>query len=460
MHYSKHLMVLAAGALFAGQILAAPTAEEAKQLGTTLTPTGAEKAGNKDGSIPSWEGGLCSPPAGYKPKMGAAGGGPYVDPFANEKPLFRITAANLSQYADKVDAGTKELFKRYPDTYAMNVYQSHRTTCLPKWVYENTAKRIMNPKLVGNAPGITGAHAQIPFPIPKTGYEVMWNMLLRWEPVTFRFGLDAGLMDSSGTLTRASYQVADTQNLYWDNSLTSLPEDKPYRSLLSRSKEPSSQAGLAQLRSGFLRQDLHEDMAWSYVPGQRRVRRAPEFTYDTVSTTSGGLLIFDEISGFDGRMDKYEFKLIGKKEMYLPYNAYKMLAGTLEETMSKNHENPEFMRWELHRVWMVEGTLKAGERHIQQKKIFMVDEDSWTAPVYYALDHSGKVHHMMHLPEIQEYEKPAPKTVSFILYDLSRGIYGFQTKPQGRPDQYGIITMDKFPPSYFTPDSLAGSGVR
>ncbi|ALS65148.1 MULTISPECIES: DUF1329 domain-containing protein [Pandoraea] len=461
MHYWRHCIAIASGILIGGHVMATPTPEEAKQLGTTLTPVGAEKAGNKDGTIPAWDGGICTPPAGYKPKMGAAAGGaPYVDPFANEKPLYRITAANLSQYGDKVDAGTKELFKRYPNTYVMDVYPSHRTACMPKWVYENTAKRIMNPKLIGSAPGITGAHAQIPFPIPKNGYEVMWNMVLKWEPTNFRFGLDAGLMDASGTFTRASYQIADTQNLYWDNTLTTVPEDRPYRNLLAWSKEPASQAGLAQLRTTYLRQDLHEDVAWSYVPGQRRVRRAPEFTYDTVSTTSGGLLIFDEINGWDGRMDKYDFKLVGKKEVYLPYNNYKALAAPIEEAMAKDHENPAVMRWELHRVWMVEGTLKPGERHIQQKKVFLIDEDSWMSPVYYALDHSGKVHHLMHLPLIQEYEKPGPRTLGFILYDMSRGIYGFQTKPQGRPDQYGVITIDKFPQNRFLPDALAGAGVR
>jgi hypothetical protein len=460
MHHYIRLLVVTAGAALTAQALAAPTADEIRQLGATLTPLGGEKAGNKEGTIPQWEGGICAPPAGYAPRRGRVGGGPYVDPYANDKPVLRITAANLSQYQDRIDAGTRELFKRYPKTYAMEVYPTRRSACFPNWVYENTRDRAGKPRLVGTAPGITGAHAQIPFPIPKNGHEVMWNMVLRYELPSFQFAFEAGLMDTSGTLTRASFQVADAQNLYWNNAVTSLPEDKPYKAVISRSLEPVSQVGLASLRSSFLRQDLHDDTAWSYVPGQRRVRRAPEFAYDTVSTTSGGLLLFDEIAGWDGKMDKYDFKLIGKKEMYIPYNAYRTLAAPLDQVMVKDHENPAHMRWELHRVWVVEGTLKPGERHIQKKKVFLVDEDSWNAPVYYGVDHQGQVNHLMHLPAIQAYDVPGVQTKAFILYDLSRGIYGYQTKPLGRPDQYGVIAVDHFPPNHFTPDALAGSGVR
>ena len=60
-----------------------------------LTPIGAEKAGNKDGTIPEWTGGLCAPPAGW-----TAGKGGYKDPFAGDKPLFTITKANAAQYKD------------------------------------------------------------------------------------------------------------------------------------------------------------------------------------------------------------------------------------------------------------------------------------------------------------------------------------------------------------------------
>ena len=91
--------------------LAKITAEEAATLGgDTLTPVGAERAGNADGSIPPWTGGLTEFPAGY------VEGERLVDPFADEEPLFTITAENVDQYADKLTPGQIAMFKRYLGT--------------------------------------------------------------------------------------------------------------------------------------------------------------------------------------------------------------------------------------------------------------------------------------------------------------------------------------------------------
>ncbi|WP_076590857.1 DUF1329 domain-containing protein [Herminiimonas arsenitoxidans] len=458
MNYRNYFIAIATGTLITASALAAPTPEEAKELGVSLTPMGAEKAGNKDGTIPAWDGGICKPIAGYKPIKGASGGAPYPDPFPNEKPLFRITAANLSKYADKIDAGTKELFQRYPN-YAMDVYPTHRTACFPNYVYENTIKRVMSPKLVGTAPGLIGAHAQVPFPIPKSGFEAMWNANLKFEHANTKGDIDAVIVDTGGRVIKTSYQIVENQNAYWDNTITSIPEDKPYWSLIARSTYPPSEAGGGQMRHQFLRTDQKDPVAWSYIPGQRRVRLAPEFSYDTVATTSGGILLFDEINGFDGKMDKYDFKLIGKKEMYVPYNTYKFSSAPIEEQSTKDFGNVDLLRWELHRVWVVEGTLKQGQRHVQQKKIFALDEDSWSIMTYYGLDSAGKVHHAMQLLPTQQYDKPELRTGHYLLYDLNRGIYGNQNKQMGGTNP-GFYQVAPYPANYFTPDSLAGRGIR
>ena len=39
--------------------------------------------------------------------------------------------------------------------------------------------------------------------------------------------------------------------------------------------------------------------------------------------------------------------------------------------------NPDHLRYELHRVWVVDATLKKGERHIYKRRTFYIDEDSW-----------------------------------------------------------------------------------
>jgi hypothetical protein len=456
MRYSNALVGIALGALMSGNVLAAPTAAEAAELGKSLTPFGAEKAGNKEGTIPAWDGGICTPPAGYKPAKGLeAGGLPYVDPYAADKPLFTITAQNLSQYADKVDEGAKELFRRFPTTYKMNVYPSHRSACYPKWMYDNTIARVMKPKLVGSAPGLQDAHAQVPFPIPKTGYEAMWNTLLKPEPVYTIGDIGSYLVDSSGGITEVAYQIVPNQNNYWDNSRTSIPEDKPYWTLIARVVKPTSTVGVAQMRHMFMRTDQKDPQAWSYIPGQRRVRLAPDFTYDTVSTTSGGILLFDEVNGFDGKMDRFDFKLVGKKEMYLPYNAYAFWDAPVDKLLTPNHSNPDYMRYELHRFWVVEATLKPGERHVQKKKTFYLDEDSWNIVGYVAHDHADKVHHLNYQAPIQAYDKPEIRNSTNLLYDFNKRAYSLANK-----FVYGFYKTEPFGPNTFTPDALAGTGVR
>lgn len=154
--------------------IAAVTAEEAKQLGTTLTAFGAEKAASADGAIPEYAGGLTKPPADFVPNSGK-----WPDPFKDEKPLLSVNAANMAQYADQLTPGVQALLQRFPD-YRLDVYPTHRTMHYPQWVLDNTAKNATSAKLVGKieGDGVEGAFGGIPFPIPKSGYEVMWNAQL------------------------------------------------------------------------------------------------------------------------------------------------------------------------------------------------------------------------------------------------------------------------------------------
>lgn len=459
MNYKKMLIVGTAGVLLAGQAFAAPTDEEISQLGNTLTPLGAIKAGNADGTIPAWDGGLCSAPADYKPIMGAKGGSPYADPFASEKPLYSVTAANLAQYKDKLDEGTLELFKRYPDTFRVDVYPTHRTACYPQWVYDNTVKRVKTPKLVGDAPGLEGAHAQIPFPIPKDGYEAMWNANVKYE-LPFSEGTQAAyLIDSSGGVSLTSVQKIENRNLYWDNSLEKVPDNQPYWALIASTSQPSASAGVKQMRFNFLNVQERDAMAWSYVPGQRRVRLAPEFKYDTVSTSSGGILLFDEINGFDGKMDKFDFVLKGKREMYIPANAYKFNAAPSEVVNTPNHVNPDYLRFELRRVWVVEANLKPGERHVQKTKTFYLDEDSWSVAVYNAFDNIGTIQKVTYYPGFQEYDKPQYRTAPNVLYDLTKRVYTHGAR-MGADKSTGFYRVARYPTTFFSPGSLAGTGIR
>ncbi len=462
MRYAK-LMLLTLGVFGMQMAGATPTPEEAAQLGKTLTPLGAIKAGNKEGTIPEWTGGLCTPPANYKPLAGAGGGPPWVDPYVSDKPLFKITPENLAQYADKVDAANKELFRRFPKTYYMNVYPSHRSACYPQWINDNTIKRVMNPKIVGgDVPSVTGAHAQFPFPIPKSGPEAMWNANLIYTEVNFLGNFLTFYVDSSGTTTMAD---ADEEKMYvpfWDNSKTSTPDDQPYYMTITNMTYPPNMANTGMVMKKFLRQDLRGDPTWSYIPGQRRVRLAPDFSYDGVAARAGGTILYDEFYGWSGKMDRFDFKLIGRKEYYIPYNSNGDKLAS-KSAATANHLNPEAARWELHRVWEVEATLKPNERHVQKKKVWLIDEDSWSFAAYWAYDQANKINHIDYWQLFQAYDKQNIFYHTYQTYDLTKGAYTHWL--MYGPGDNGIYAKGyrkapAMPESTFSPESMAGRGLR
>lgn len=457
MRYLNLITSALVGALVAGGAVAAPAAEEAAQLGKTLTPFGAIKGGNAAGTIPAWEGGVCTPPAGYKPIRGDQGA-PYVDVFADDKPYLQITAENVAKYADKLDEGARELMRRYPKTFRIDVYPTRRSACFPGWMYENTIQRVMKPRIVEGI-SLADAHAQIPFPIPKSGVEAMWNALTKPDLTDSAFELDTLMVDTSGRATRMNLQDIHNQNRYWDNATTSVPEDKPYWVLRSIAKAPVSQVGTQQMRWQFLRPDQKTPVAYSYIPGQRRVRLAPEFSYDGVSASSGGILLFDEINGFDGKMDRFDFKLLGRKEIYVPYNSHKYQTAPDDVVAGPEHVNPDTLRWELHRLWVVEAALKPGERHVQKRKVFYIDEDSWSMLLYVGFDQADKPHHYMQQVSYQQYDKPLFKNSPNNLYDFSKRAYLLANR-QFREGQSGVLKVKPYQANYFTPESMAGGGLR
>jgi hypothetical protein len=451
---SQRPLLAAVAAFWALQGSAAPSAEEIASLGTTLTAFGAEKAGNKDGTIPEYTGGLCSPPAGYKPRD-PNGGFPYVDPFAEEKPLFSIDGRNMERHLDKLDEGAKRLLKQFPG-YRMDVYPTHRTFCAPKWAYDNTIRNAGKPRLVGDAPGIDGARQQIPFPIPKNGHEVMWNFQLRFKQPHERGDYENVFVDAAGHMTRIARSHIFNRHEYWDPAVAN---PQTFWDLINTIEEPAAKAGEIQMRVNPLRMDLKDPMAWIYVPGQRRVRLAPEFKYDTVAAAVFGTIVYDETSGgFDGKMDRFDFKLVGKKEMYVPYNNYRFHHMPVDKVATKDFINPEAVRWELHRVWLVEATLKPGARHIYSKKLFYFDEDSWSIVNYAGIDHEGKLYRSGPTFPHQAYEVPAMRNETSAMYDHLKGQYVIFSKAGANQSHWRKTAP--LPPNYFSVDTIAGGGVR
>ncbi len=434
--------------------MAAVTADEARQLGTKLTPVGAEVAGNADKSIPAYTGGLTTPPAGY-----VKGSGVRPDPFAAEKPLFSVTAANLAQHESKLTAGTRELIKRYP-SMRVDVYPTHRTAAYPKQVLDNSIRNATAVKITDGGLGVEGTFAGIPFPMPKTGHEVMWNHLLRYSGHAYVVKYDSINVNSSGSAVLATTGEMQVEYPYYDpkRSGPSDAKDIYFRAKVGYSA-PARRAGEALLIQDYINVLETPRRGWQYLPGQRRVKMSPDLGYDTPNPATAGTSTFDDSYVFSGGMDRYDWKLVGKQEMLVPYNAFKLAyAKDPYAVTTPNHLNPDYLRWELHRVWVVEATLKEGKRHIYSKRRFYVDEDSWYTLASDQYDARGQLYRAGFMAFTPFYDQPAPGSTSQFFYDFATGSYNVIGLLGAYPT--GLKFTDALPERQWSPEALAGAGVR
>jgi hypothetical protein len=429
---------------------AAITAEEAAQLGKNLTPVGAEKAGNADGSIPAYTGGLTTPPAGFVP-----GSGVYPDPHAEEKPLFSISAANMSQYEDKLCEGQKALLKQYPD-WRIDVYKTHRSVWFPQYVNDNTIKNAGKATLTGEGPFLENVHAAYPFPIPKTGAEAMWNHLVSYAGVTYAVNRGAAyVVDRSGRATLAGDASSDYDIAYWDSGTNDTMLRYQSSIFYGPPRKNGEQIMIHYPTNGSLR-------IWQYLPGQRRVKLAPEAAFDTPDIATAGLLCYDDNYIFNGSMERYDWKLLGKKEMIVAYNGYKFLFSPKLSDLGPHFFNPDALRFELHRVWIVEATLKSGKRHVYHKRVFYLDEDSWAVLLADQYDANGALYNAKMVAYAPYYDVGGALAWGNVAYNFISGQYG---AIYFSPDSPGHTTKIEFhkerrPASYYSPDALSGRGVR
>jgi hypothetical protein len=418
----KHTLLAAAIALLAAPGFAAVSAEEAKQIGTTLTDFGAIKAGNAEGTIPAYSGGLTKAPADFKPDSGF-----WADPYKDEKPLFRIDAKNMQEHAAKLSEGQKMLLKQNPGTYYIDIYPSHRSVAYPEFVLKNTVRNAGSCKLDKDGLAIDQAcRGGIPFPIPKNGNEAMWNHLLKYQGHN-AYSTSANkswVIDTAGKPTLTATQSTWVEIPYYQTTLTDRDPSMASR-LYSYTSEPARNAGVMTGVIDFLDPVDKVRRAWSYTPGQRRVKLSPEFSYDTPVASQGGVTLFDELFVFSGKLDRFDFKLAGKKEMYIPYNSYKGTACPAEKAIMAKHVNPECERWELHRVWIIEATLKAGMRHAYSKRTYYFDEDQTGAGLYDAWDQGGNLYRSIFNGWIQLYDKVQPLANRTALYDFNKGNWAY-----------------------------------
>ena len=441
--------------LLATSVLAAATPDEAAKLGSSLTPLGAEKAGNADGSIPAWTGGLPTDAAPI------AAGGFVGDPYAGEKPLFVITAQNLQQYRGKLTEGQLALFQRYPDSYRIPVYSSHRSAALPQKIYDLAKVSAQRTRLVEGGSGLADFtdSRYYAFPIPHNGLEVIWNHITRYRGGTLRRSIVQAAPQTNGEYSLVNFE----DEIAMPDGLPDLPADKAANLLFYYKQKvtaPARLAGNVSLVAETIDQVKEPRLAWVYNAGQRRVRRAPQIAYDGPGTAADGLRTSDNLDMCNGAPDRYEWKLLGKREIYIPYNNYRLASPQLKyaDILKPGHINQDLTRYELHRVWVVEASLKSGERNIYAKRRFYLDEDSWQIAESELYDGRGQLWRVGEAQLYQQYDKQIPVYALEALYDLIAGRYiaiGLGNEEKA-PVQYGIELSS----SDFSTAALRNDGVR
>ncbi|WP_120994574.1 DUF1329 domain-containing protein [Stutzerimonas urumqiensis] len=453
MKTTRKLFSVLALSLLASSVTAAVSPEEAAKLGTTLTPLGAEMAGNAEGTIPAWTGGL---PVDAAPLED----GHITNPFEGEQPKFVITAQNYEQYQDKLSAGQIAMFKRYPETYKMRVFETHRSAAVPDRIYEAAKKSALNTQLVEGGNGLANFadSRYYAFPIPENGLQVIWNHITRYRGGNVRRNIVQATPQTDGSYTLVHFE----DEVAFPSEMKDLdPEDSKNALLFFKQRvtAPSRLAGNVLLVHDSLDQVKEPRQAWIYNAGQRRVRRAPQVAYDGPGTAADGMRTSDNFDMFNGAPDRYNWKLIGKREMFIPYNSYEINSKDVkyEDILKAGHVNQDLARYELHRVWEVEATLKEGERNIYAKRKFYVDEDSWIIAQSELYDGRGQLWRVGEAHLLQHYPEKVPAYAFEALYDIIAGRYlAIGMSNEEEPFEYGYEASARD----FTPAALRNAGVR
>ncbi len=432
---------------------AAVSEAEAARLGRDLTPLGAEMKGNADGTIPTWEGGITAPPAGYQRGMH------HPDPYASDQPLYTITSANMGQYEGRLTAGHVAVLKAYPD-YKLIVYPTHRSAANPQRIYDATRRNATSARLVDGGNGLSGAIGGVPFPIPQSGLEVVWNFLTRYRGVTAERHIDQAAVERGG-----GYQLVKFEDEFLfnyaspDATAAELEKDNTMICFKQRVVAPARVAGTILLAQETMDQVKEPRRAWVYNAGRRRVTRAPNIAYDNPGTAADGQRTSDQFDMYNGAPDRYDWTIVGKKEIIVPYNSYKLHSDHLKvaDILKPLHINQDLARYELHRVWVIDAKVKAGTSHLYARRTFYIDEDSWQILVADQYDGHGAMWRVSEAHCINYYDALTFWSTLELHLDLQNG-------------RYLAIGLDNENPMYdftikrtmadFTPAALSREGTR
>jgi len=442
--------------------------------GTELTPLGAVRAGDEALGIPEWTGGILAPPPSYRR------GDWYVDPFEDDAPLFRVDAANIEQYRRHLTPGTLALLKKYPHSFHLDVYPTRRSASFPQWYYEGSMRNATRVEFCDPPPGPRKEERCIRpetfapgifFPIPESGAQALWNSTFRYTGAYFAgdgYGFNA-FADGS----YAQYVIRSRIMLPH-----MLPDDqKPSEPYFARwggatfcnsqeFLEPPRTAGTINGGCSFM-QHVQVD-ASLYVPGQRRVRKAPEIGfYDSPGTGSDGLRTADQRGVFfmTGTEEWYDYLPLRRAEYFLPYNNYRLASPKVgfPDIVRAGHINSELKRYELRRVWVLEAQINPAYRHQGARRTVYLDEDSWTPLGGEMYDAQGTLWRVSEVYPINYYDVPMVQWWGDNTMDLVSGRhtgidawYNNGARSGGKPPAVNV----PFDPLYFTPQGLRRYGVR
>jgi hypothetical protein len=413
---------------FAGQALSKVTPAEAAQLDRELTPVGAERGANASGTIPEWAGGLATPPASWHK------GQIETNPFPEDTPLFVVTANNLDLYREKLSDGHIRMLEMYSGDFFMPVYQTRRTAAFPETVYEKSRANAVTAELLENGNGVRNTIMTSPFPIPDNGLEAIWNHILRYrgEEIAFRSGSATPQTDGSFNSVVNDYEYF----LVYSKEGAKLEEiDNKIFYLKTETVSPSSLAGTITLVHETLDQIRSPRLAWRYDSGSRRLRRSPNLAYETDLPNSSSLRSVDQKDMYNGAPNQYDWVLKGKRELYVPYNAYLLHDESVKpsDVIRAGHINQSLARYELHRVWVVEAKRRTGIGHIYDRRVFYIDEDSWQILASEEYDANGNLWRVSEAHNISYYSVPVFWTTMEMTYDLKSKRYYVDGLNDGYP---------------------------
>jgi len=398
--------------------------QEAAQLGTNLTAVGANPAANDDGSIPAYGGTMRGLPAGLDY---AGPGTPYPDPYANDPVVHRITAANMKDHEQFLSPGLQAMFSSYPDTFRIDVYPTHRDGGYGERYLDRLKYNALNAELYNGEDGIRGFTGSVAFPIPGSGAEVIWNTRTSGPNYTL-----AGTYSDIAVFSNGSRSVrrSTLMSQYpYANPENEVGMEEPQLGIwaayvMTRVLEPKRDKGT--ITSIFEPYDYitHAREAWRYLPGSRRVRRAPTVGYDTPDGP-GGFITVDDTLGFNGAMDRFDWFLLGKQELYVPFHNYAFddHAISYDELLTPFHTNPNYTRYEKRRVWVVEARLREGKRHIYAKRRFYVEEDSWNIVMTENYDGRGELWKVVLINSLYEFNVGGYVNRAMTFHELRAGGY-------------------------------------